>query len=255
MKLSLRALSLLALPAAAACNLSVAPATKGSDTGSVSFSYSSGDCLFGCDIAPMMLGTSESVSADLHTAASGVTVNVDDPSVVAVSLQQVTCCTSSGNSSTCTGGPTTTSCPAGQDESLALSVQALRAGSTKLHVMQGTTEMDGIELDVAQPAQIALTCNQTSDAEVTVGGTCTVDWKIKDAEGNSLQASSGVQLSVGDLEVAGLVVPFEGPQGSEAANLGLLSSPQVQGIRVGQTQVVASAAGVTGQLGVTVTAK
>jgi hypothetical protein len=258
MKLSLRALALLALPAAAACSVHIGDSTQGGDTGKVSFSYESGaGCFFGCAMGPLMVGTTETVNANLTSTAAGATVTVDDPSVLSVSSINTTCCTTSGNSSSCNTSATQ-QCNGGDQQSLGFSLTALRTGNTKLRVMQGANEVDGIQLSVEVPAQIAPYCGKDPAASVnlTAGDTCVVAWKVIDSQGTQLQSSQGIALSVGDPNVAGIVELFGGPaQSVPSAQEGFLSSSELEGLAPGQTELVATVGGISGQLAVTVTAK
>jgi hypothetical protein len=245
---ALLALALLAI----ACNLQLGSSTHGSDTGRVSFDYASGDCFFGCSIVPMMLGTSESVVAQLPSPVPAGSVTVDDPMILSVSDVAVQCCTSSS----CIGGGSTTSCPSGQQESLQFQVDALSLGSTKLHIMNGSSEIDGIALSVEMPAAIHPTCGAGSTADLAVGSTCNVGWTVDDADGNRLQASAGVSLTVADPSVAeiqgflGLV-----PSVSDATMGSIFGGTELQGVAAGKTQLVASVAGVTGEVSVDVSGK
>jgi hypothetical protein len=245
--MSVRALSFFPL-AAIACGLQLGGSTRGSDTGSVSFDYASGDCLLGCSIVPMMLGTTESVVAQLPSVVPAASVTVDDPTIVSVSGPSVMCCTSSS----CAGGGAITSCPSGQKESLQFQVDALALGSTKIHIMNGAKEIDGIELSVEMPAAIHPTCGGSSTANLTVGGTCAVDWTVHDAAGNKLQASAGVSLTVSDPSVAGISGLFGVEPSVSDASIGSILSTDVQGVATGTTQVIASAPGVMGEFSVDV---
>ncbi len=245
---ALWALALLAV----GCSIHLGSSTPGSDSGRVSFDYASGDCFFGCSIAPMMLGTSESVVAQLPSPVPAGSVTVDDPTILSVSDVSVQCCTSSS----CIGGGSTTSCPSGQQESLQFEVDTLSLGSTKVRIMNGSSEIDGIALSVAMPAAIHATCGGGSTADLAVGSTCTVDWTVDDADGSKLQASAGVSLTVVDPGVAeiqgflGLV-----PSVSDAAIGSFFGDTTLQGVAAGKTQLVASVAGVTGQISVDVSGK
>jgi hypothetical protein len=259
MKLSLRVLPVLALPAVAACNFHLGDSTAGGDTGRVTFSYESGDgCFFGCAMDPLMVGTTELVNAQLASTYAGATVVVDDPSVLSVSGTNTTCCTTSGSSSSCNTSATQ-QCQSGDQQSLGFEVTALRTGSTKLRVMQGASEIDGIVLSIAAPAQITPYCGQgpASTVSMATGDTCAVGWTVNDAQGNKLQGSQGISLSVADPGVAvftSLGVPAA--QSVPDAQMGaLLGSSTLEAFAPGQTQLVATVGGISGQVPVSVKSK
>jgi hypothetical protein len=254
-KLSLRTSCLLTASAslalsASACNFQLGSSTSGTDTGRVQFSYESGDCFFGCSMRPMMVGTTESVNAQLSSLAAGATVAADDPTVLSVSLVSTTCCTSSS----CSTAPSD-ACASGQRQSLSFEVGALRTGSTKVRVMAGTKELDGIVLSVATPDRIALRCGGGSTSNLSVGSTCAIDWTVWNPSGGELQASQGVSLTVADPSVAGI----EGWGGLVSsvsdASIGFLASWELQGVAPGNTTLVGSVGGVSSEIAVDVSAK
>jgi hypothetical protein len=261
MKLGLRSpglafvlLSALSL-ASAACTVS-SPGTGGTDTGKLDFAYESGTCLFGCSVGghAMMLGTSESLSAQTSEALSGVTVTVDDPSVVQVAAGSVELyCNSSSNGSS--SATLMTGCPSGTSSTVDFGIVARGAGTTKLHVLQAGTEVDGIDLVVEAPATITPTCSVTGSASaLRVGSQCTIGWTATDAQGNALQASSGVSLVVANPAVADLTGFFSPGTGSEPdASDGIFSSTALKALSPGSTTLTASAGSASATLPVDVT--
>jgi hypothetical protein len=255
MKLPLRSASLFALgalSASAACTFHT-PSTPGSDTGRLAFSYESGDCFLGCDIAgrPMMVGTTESINAASTGPLANVTASSDDPSVVAVLPGPVslTCSTPGAVTSS------TISCPPSSTASASFQVQAGASGLTKVHVFQGAVEVDAIDLEVDAPAAITPTCGQSSAITLAVGTQSAVDWSVTDAQGETMQASTGMTLAVVDPRVAELSTLFGSPSPTTGGSDSFLAETNLDAISAGTTQLTIASGGVTGNATVTVTSK
>jgi hypothetical protein len=258
MTLPLRFLAPLAPLVLAACSMIQTPSTPGTDTGRLAFSYETGDCLFGCDIAgrPMMVGTTESIEATSMNPLSSVTISTDDPTIVStVPLSVNVTCTSSSSSGSTTAPP---SCPANSSANVLFQVVAAGIGTTKLHVFQNGAEVDAIGLQVEAPLTLTPTCGQGASANfgLKVGGECSVDWTVLDAEGQTMQASEGMTLAVTNPAVAQLQGLFGSPSASvEGASDSFLGASQLDGIAAGVTTVTVSGGGISGAAVVTVTAK
>jgi hypothetical protein len=249
--LALRVPAWVAIGVVAGCNYQLGEATPGSDTGRVRFSYESGDCFFGCSMGPMMVGTTENVSAQLSSVAAGATVTVDDPATLSMANVLTGCC----GAGSCGGTQSNGACDSSQQQSISFELTAKRTGSTRVRIVQGGAEIDGITLSVRDPARIAPTCGPGSSVSLAVGASCVIDWTVNDAAGAKLQASRGISLSVPDPGVAGIVVWGAIGPSDPNAGIGLLASDELKGVAQGRTRLVASVGGVSGEIPVNVTAK
>jgi hypothetical protein len=253
---SLRFLPFLAAAAlASGCGFRLGSSTTGA-TGRAQFSYASGDgCFFGCAVDhPMMVGTTEQITVEASDMPVVFPI-AGDASVLSVDAVSRTCCSSAGSSGSCRSGGPDLACAPNERAALSLQVRAVGAGATSLvlHATSGDV-FDEVALSVMPPARLAPTCTgaRGESVDLSVGETCTVSWKAFDVEGDGLQASQGIELTVSDPSVAGFEQILGAPTSSMSASQSVLVAPTLQGLAPGDTRLFALAGGAAGAMTVNV---
>jgi hypothetical protein len=191
---------LLASLMALATGCSLGEVTHG-EKGNATFSYTM--CLSDCGLdESMMHGTREGITVHAQTIPA-LTITSSAPDVVTVQNATPTrqCCSSTFGTESC-HDMTTDTCAANEQISLVVDVVASAAGSAELVLTRGDgTVFDQVALSVAEPASIEIDGVKDNKLEISRGANLMAGWKARDAQGNELMATSGVQLSTSDASV------------------------------------------------------
>jgi hypothetical protein len=230
-------LLVLLLPIATACTLG-----HGNSSGidhTLQFSYTSGECLFGCSLAePLMVGTEEHLS--IQGPLPAVLVVSTDPSIIAVSNPSLDCCTKDASGTTCSS-TTESTCPSGSSPHLTVDVAALGPGTARVRVLDttGGKEIDAVDIDAEAPASLSVTC---SPSTVAVGDATGISWTVHDTQGAPLRATRGLVLTTSDVNVVALESGlFGSPTDSIPADANLFGSA-VLGVSAGDAVITATVA-------------
>jgi hypothetical protein len=238
-------------------------ATTG-EAGRASFSYASDLCIFGCDLSTaMMTGSTEIISVVVTNDATlprGLTVSVDDASVLTATLTDtLQCCTSAASGGGCSAIQPDGPCAGTVQPSYSLSVVAVGPGAATLALHAADASVfDSVVVHVASPAALAFSCTsdgaetaQTSSVTLGVGQECDFTVTATDATNTLLRATSGFQITTTNPSVAV-------PQPSVDLGVAPASGPvtgslgEVLGSAPGTTQLVIQASGLSQTVPVTV---
>ncbi|HTR53955.1 MAG TPA: hypothetical protein VMJ10_24840 [Kofleriaceae bacterium] len=251
----------LAIGGTTACT-SDADQTDG-ELGHAGFSYIGEGCqVIGCPTSrAIMLGSTELISV---VAKSGsvpvVTAQVSDASILSATVSGRECCTSTKDGGTCRYGDPMLECASDEVASETVSVSAIAAGTAQLQliVADGST-FDSLELSVAAPDQLTVSCREENQPDVTsmaAGTSCMMRWNAVDGRGKQLQASTGVTVSVEPLSVAGLEPSLAAPLvAMTAGDQGSLLGTSLDAVASGTATVTATATdapSVSGTMSITV---
>jgi hypothetical protein len=246
----MRALASLALALATSvtavgCSIDLGSSTDG-EQGRASFSYSS--CFFGCAVDhPVMTGATAGIRIEGKDLPE-VDGRATDPSVASVTTEHnFTCCKSTSNTTTCEAAHRGDRCAEGftLNISQSMNVTGLRAGSTKIHLVDSASKkiIDTLNLEIADAAAVTLKSGETKleKLEMAVGGGVTLTTEIRDAANRPLETSNGVSLTTMNLEIASFVDPswiFADPNGVATIEHGnWFSTTTLRGRKTGTTSV------------------
>ena len=204
-----RLLLLLTIPLTA-CTLG--EVTHG-EKGNATFAY--GVCLSNCGLdMAMMHGTEELIEVKASTIPD-VTVTSTAPDVVGVKSASRECCSSSVLGTSCRTLGSGESCTSTERIHMAINVVANASGAAEIVLTQSDgTVFDQVSMTVAEPATIELEGLKNDKLTLTRGTNLVAGWKARDAAGNELMATSGVQLSTSDASIVDFQSTWLSPRAS-----------------------------------------
>jgi hypothetical protein len=190
-------LVLLLLPA---CSL-FTDVTRG-EKGNARFQYTF--CMHECGLEhPMMHGTTEAITVEA-AAIPELTITSSAPDVVTVlnANPKPQCCSTTSIGS-CRDLVFADKCATNEALKLGIDIAATSPGSAEIILTRNDdgTVFDQVTTTVAEPAVIELSGEKDNKLTMSHGVNLFAEWTIKDANGNELMSTSGVNLSTSDASV------------------------------------------------------
>jgi hypothetical protein len=207
-------LPLLVFPFLAGCtgcgDIQLGDSTPGAE-GALTFTESGlGEgCLFGCAVdRPLLTGSTMTVEITGDVLDQGFTVESADPFVLTASAEASACC-DDGDGKCVIGFDEPCSGKLGQAYTAALFAAA--PGATTLQVRDAAgTVVDHIDVEVTDAAAITFSCSDNDTGadlgdEIRLATSCTYTATAIDAEGRTLAAHDGFDITIVDPRVATVV--------------------------------------------------
>lgn len=204
--------SLLAFPFLAGCwgDLQLGDSTPGAE-GNLTFTETglAAGCLFGCAVdRPLLTGSTMKVDITGDALDVGFVVEAADPFVLTADAQENTCCDSGdGKCVISFDAP----CSGRLGHAYTVALFAAAPGATTLRVKDPAgAVVDHIDVEVAEAAAITFSCSDNDSGadlgdDIRLAGSCTYTATAVDAQGRTLAAHDGFDVSVANPGVATVV--------------------------------------------------